>query len=265
MAKLIIKKSVEIYDEEYSVGDVIPYIYINNKYEKTEFFHSKLKYIDEKHDIITLVPRGKEDYLRTLYEVSLNDIKQNKDIHRFEYRGISSYYSIYNHGVVYAKTPQEAWEQLKDVVLSKQWNKETATWKVDISYVELFYNGLSCPVSHNIFLFPKAYNELNQINDKFNDKKFLQEVANKISKETGISNEYFGILNGHTFDWDFDYMESYMTNCAGNGLFFAIQDNKGYEMWTTSSQNPEKFIKEVSEALLREMNKIKDNDILELS
>lgn len=264
MAKLIIKKSVEIYNEEYNVGDTVPYVYWKEETDTKELFYPKLSVINEEKGTVTLIPKGRKD-LRTYHEIKIDDIEENKDLYRFEYRGISGYYSICNHGIVYAKTPQEAWEQLKDVVLSKQWNKETATWKVDISYVELFYNGLSCPVSHNIFLFPKAYNELNQINNKFNDKEFLQEVANKISKETGISNEYFGILNGHTFDLDFDYMESYMTNCAGNGLFFAIQDNKGYEMWTTSSQNPEKFIKEVSEALLREMNKMKDNDILELS
>lgn len=262
MAKLIIRKSVEIYGDEYVIGTNIPYVYWENESEKMELFHPKLSVINENKNTIALIPKGRKD-LRTYYEVSLGDIKENKDMYRFEYRGMSGSYSIYNQGHVFAKTPQKAWEQLKDTVLSKEWNKETSTWKGDISYVELFYNGLPCSVNHNIFLFPKAYNELNQKDDRFNDKEFLQSIADKISKETGISNKYFGIFGKASIAWDFDYGYSHMENCAGCGLHFTICDEKGHEEWYISSQNPEKFIKEVTEALLREINKDKESETLE--
>lgn len=257
MAKIVIKKSVEIYGEEYSVGDVVPYICLKN--ESHELFYPKIQHIYDNGEIV-LAPKFRES-LSEQKVIHVEDIVENEKMHRFEYRGMSGSYYISHQGIVYAKTPQEAMERIKDVALRNCWNKEKSEWKDDTSYVELFYNGISCPARTGIYLFPEAYNELNVKNKQFTNKKFLQNIADKISKQTKIENKL--VKNNNWPTWYFDYGISYMTTCNRNGLHFTLIDEKGYEIWSLTTTNPDRFVREVSEALNREILKNKEHEEME--
>lgn len=257
MAKLIIKKSVEIYNEEYSIGNNIPYVYWEENDKIKELYHPKLSGINEEKGTIALIPKGRKD-LKTYHEIKIDDIKINEKMHCFEYRTMSgSYYCSYQ-GIVYAKTPQEAVEQLKDTILKTIWSKKYSDWQGDISYLELFYNGMPCPARTGIYLFPEAYSELNVKNEQFTDKVFLQDIADKISEQTGIKNKL--VVCNNWLTWDFDYEMSYMTSCNGTGLSFTLMDEKGHDIWSINTTNEKRFIKEVSEALNREQNKLKNQE-----
>ena len=253
MAKIIIKKSIEIYGEEYYVGNTIPYLYwIDAGGNKHELFYSHLDIIGDH--LISVTPiwdlkKKTSDYCN----IPIACIVENKEMYRFEYRAISGSYYISYQGIVYAKNPQEAMERLKENTLSRIWSKSRNEWQEDVSYVELSYNGMSCPVKNDIHLFPEPYNELNIKNPFFEHKCFLQDVADKISERTGIRNEFSGICC-NSLTWDFDLGISYMTNCDGNGLYFSLIDEKGYEIWSIATTNVNKFIKETTDILEKELS-----------
>lgn len=83
----------------------------------------------------------------------------------------------------------------------------------------------------------------------------LRGIANRLTKELGIRNNYIGEDNG-SLTFDFNYGVSYMTNNGGKGLFFAINDRLGKEICTISSPGTDDFINKVIVAFKR----IKDSE-----
>ena len=89
--------------------------------------------------------------------------------------------------------------------------------------------------------------------NKLNSIKFMQNLANKISEQTGIKNKYVGEVND-SLTFDFKLGKSYMTNNGGKGLHFALVDNSGKEIWKTTKTDIISFIKEVTNQINKQKN-----------
>lgn len=80
--------------------------------------------------------------------------------------------------------------------------------------------------------------------NKFKTKKFMQSVADAISKGTGCKNN-FSMKDYDVLIYDFALGCSYLTNQGGNGLYFSIVDSNGNFYGEITSINPEQFIRDV--------------------
>lgn len=96
----------------------------------------------------------------------------------------------------------------------------------------------------------KVVNQIN-INKKkykFEDKKLLQSIADEITNKSGVGHTFIGYDN-QSLTWDFDYETSYMKNNEGKGLYFAINDSEGRELFDIKTQNKKEFITKVASKL----------------
>lgn len=84
----------------------------------------------------------------------------------------------------------------------------------------------------------------------FKDQKILQRIANEITKQTGVENEFIGEDND-SLTWDFDTGISYMKNKAGNGLYFALNDDNGKEICEVMDNNTDEFIRKTVTVIKR--------------
>lgn len=76
-------------------------------------------------------------------------------------------------------------------------------------------------------------------------KKFMNEIADAITKNTGIKNS-FAMKDGSTLVYDFDLGNSYMTNNGGNSLYFALTDENGSTYSEICSADVRQFIQQVT-------------------
>ena len=83
---------------------------------------------------------------------------------------------------------------------------------------------------------------------KFENKKLLQAIADRITQETGVENKFIGYDND-SLTWDFGYGVSYMKNTQGKKLFFALNESDGREIQTISDTDEVQFILRVVGAI----------------
>lgn len=107
---------------------------------------------------------------------------------------------------------------------------------------------------HNIYT---PNDSRNKQPDIFIDKRKLQVIANEITRQTGIENEFIGEDND-SLTWDFATGVSYMKNKGGKGLYFALNDDNGVEICEVIETDVKEFIrKTVTVIKRREISKNK--------
>lgn len=92
----------------------------------------------------------------------------------------------------------------------------------------------------------KVTTEINRLKPKykFEDKRLLQAIADEITNKTGIAHNFIGYDN-ESLTWDFAFGTSYMKNNCGKGLYFAINDPEGRELFNISTVDLKRFINNV--------------------
>lgn len=86
--------------------------------------------------------------------------------------------------------------------------------------------------------------------DIFIDKRKLQVIANEITRQTGIENEFIGEDND-SLTWDFATGVSYMKNKGGKGLYFALNDDNGVEICEVIETDVKEFIRKTVTVIKR--------------
>mgnify|MGYP003299347224 CR=1 FL=1 len=87
--------------------------------------------------------------------------------------------------------------------------------------------------------------------------RLLQKIADEITKQTGIENQFIGEDND-SLTWDFATGVSYMKNKGGKGLYFALNDDNGKEICDIQSNDVSEFIRKVVTIIKRrEASKVK--------
>ena len=87
-------------------------------------------------------------------------------------------------------------------------------------------------------------------NQAFDNIKILQKIANEITKQTGIENQFIGEDN-ESLTWDFATGVSYMKNKGRQGLYFALNDDNGKEICDIQSNDVSEFIRKVVKVIKR--------------
>ena len=137
---------------------------------------------------------------------------------------------------------------------------EAYNWVCNAHFGDNFVNqkykfAIKCVYDENNIYPPNDIR--NKQPDFFRDKRKLQVVADEITRQTGIDNEFIGEDND-SLTWDFATGVSYMKNNGGKGLYFALNDDNGVEICDIVETDVKEFIrKTVTVIKRREMSKNK--------
>lgn len=81
------------------------------------------------------------------------------------------------------------------------------------------------------------------LKQKLRSKKFMQLVADEITKGTGIANHFLD-KDGYTLVYGFKMGNTYMTNDNGNGFYMAFVGDRGECNQILTCEDVNVFIKE---------------------
>lgn len=146
---------------------------------------------------------------------------------------------------------------LWDIIIGITGNENAATevysWANDARLGDNFLNQkykfiIRCVYNENSVYLPG--DSRNKQPDIFRNQRKLQVIANEITKQTGIKNEFIGEDND-SLTWDFATGVSYMKNMNGQGLYFALNDDNGKEICTVKDVNGKEFIRKTVTVIKR--------------
>ena len=130
---------------------------------------------------------------------------------------------------------------------------EAYKWVCNAHFGDNFVNQkykfvIRCVYNENSVYLPG--DSRNKQPDIFRNQRKLQVIANEITKQTGIKNEFIGEDND-SLTWDFALGVSYMKNMNGQGLYFALNDDSGKEICTVKDVNGKEFIRKTVTVIKR--------------
>lgn len=163
-------------------------------------------------------------------------------------------YEKYGHN---QKTISTDVKDIRDIIIGiandKRTEDEAYSWVCNAHFGDNFVNQkykfvIRCVYNENSVYLPG--DSRNKQPDIFISQRKLQVVADEITRQTGIKNEFIGKYND-SLTWNFALGVSYMKNRGGCGLYFALNLDNGVVICEVIETDAKEFIRKTVTVIKR--------------